>query len=52
MTEREYVVVPPDERLDVDEGEGADATEGGLDNEDLGLYRTELAGEVITESLG
>lgn len=44
--------VPEDERLDVDEGEGANALDGGDDTEDLDLYRTELRGEVIEFDLG
>lgn len=42
--------VPPEERLQVDEGEGADASEDGLDD-DLGdVYQN--PGEVVEEDLG
>lgn len=44
--------VPEDERLDVDEGEGSIALDGGDDTEDLDLYRKELRGDVVEFDLG
>lgn len=44
--------VPEQERLDVDEGPGANALDGGDDTDDLDLYRTELRGDVVEFDLG
>jgi len=41
--ETEYVEVPEAEQLDVDEGAGANALEGGPDNEDLDDFRDRSA---------
>lgn len=41
--------VPEDQRLDVDEGEGSDATEGGLDDDLSDIYAD--PGEVVEEDL-
>lgn len=37
--EDEFVPVPTEEQLDVDEGEGANAIAGGTDTDDLDDYR-------------
>lgn len=44
--------VPESERLDVDEGEGSNALDGGDDSDDLDLYRNELRGDVVEFDLG
>lgn len=43
--------VPEDQRLDVDEGPDADASDGGLDIEDLDEFRR-FPGEVLEGDLG
>ncbi len=47
----EFEAVPVEEQLDVDEGPGANALEGGDDTEDLDRYRTELRGEPVEGDL-